>query len=397
MKVKIISCWFATSYGDYTDGLRGALERCLGTEVGIIASNCGCGDPVEVNRQFMNRRCDYFELPHIHYYRSVNPLKRWLRIKGAQLMQRERARRYQKRTGDATVLHFQQILNALGSVALFNWLSLPSNAARVVTVHELDMYQQDFPESNLQYNLADRIIVHTNELKQSLISLGVDDERIDVVEHGVEIGPVSGATREGIIFYGGHKLHSGKGLDVLFRAMAIVKERLGPNTPLLKIHGHYGQDTPAYGLQCASEAGVADQLRWLNQISMEASTSEYQRSLLCVLPFTGSFAGFPAVNAMANDLPVIGTRCAGLPEHLGDAGVWVETNDPVGLANAIIDLLGNETLRKNIAAKGRKRAETLLSWDTIARKTLDSYERAIRNKEQHNASGIAGSSANRGA
>lgn len=391
MKVKIISCWFATSYGDYANGLRRALERCLGTEVGVIATNCGCGDPVEVSRQFLNNHCDYFEFPHIHYYRSANPVKRWLRIKGGQLIQRERAKQYLKRAGDAAVLHFQQILNAYGSVALFNWLSIPSKAARVVTVHELDPQQQDFPESNLKYNLADRIIVHTNELKNNLISLGVDSERIDIVEHGVEISPVSSETREGIIFYGGHKLHSGKGLEVLFRAMALVKEHLGPNTPLLKIHGHYGHVTPAYGLQCAKEAGIADNVRWLNQISAEATTSEYQRSLLCVLPFTGSFAGFPAVNAMANGVPVIGTRCAGLPEHLGEASIWVEINDPEGLANNIVKLLSDEALRQDIAAKGRYRAETLFSWDTIARKTLDSYERAIRNKEQRTANGVTGS------
>ena len=333
MKVKLISCWFATSYGDYTNGLRSALERCLGNEVGVIATNCGCGDSAEINRQFMNSRCDYFELPQINYYKSVNPVKRWLRLKGCQLLHRERAKQYMKRTGDADVLHFQQILYATGSVPLFNWLSMPSKAARVVTVHELDPYQRDYPEANLQYNLADRVIVHTHELKQSLISLGVDSERIDIVEHGVDIHPVSNETREGIIFYGGHKLYSGKGLDVLFRAMALLKERLGPNTPQLKIHGPYG--SPQYGYQCASEAGIADNVRWLHLISLEETVSEYQRSLLCVLPFTGSFAGFPAVNAMANGLPVIGTRCAGLPEHLGEAGTWVEKNDPEGLANAI--------------------------------------------------------------
>ncbi len=106
-----------------------------------------------------------------------------------------------------------------------------------------------------------------------------------------------------------------------------------------------------------------------------------------MLPYTGSFAGFPAVNAMANGLPVIGTRCAGLPEHLGDAGTWVEMNDSEGLANAISDLLSNEVLRHNIAAKGRERAEALFSWDAIARKTLGSYEKAIRSKEQRNAKG----------
>ncbi|MBI4489186.1 MAG: glycosyltransferase, partial [Deltaproteobacteria bacterium] len=106
-------------------------------------------------------------------------------------------------------------------------------------------------------------------------------------------------------------------------------------------------------------------------------------------PFTGSFAGFAAVNALANGVPVIGTRCAGLPEHLGDAGVFVEANDSQGLANTIVDLLTDNALRRNIAATGRARAETLLSWDTIAQKTLDSYKRAIRIKEGETTKGAA--------
>ncbi len=155
----------------------------------------------------------------------------------------------------------------------------------------------------------------------------------------------------------GHKPQSGKGLDTLFKAMALVKGLLGPNTLVLKIHGHYGEGAPEYGLRITNETGIADNIRWLNQISNEAAQSEYQRSLLCVLPYTRSFAGLPAVNAMANGVPVIGTRLAGLPEHLGDAGIWVEANDAEGLAKAIVDLLNDEVRRRDVAAKGRARAE----------------------------------------
>ncbi len=336
---------------------------------------------MEASRQFQDRRCDFFEFPHISYFKSAHPVKYWLRTQAQQLMHRERAKRFMKRSGDVDVLHFQQILNAFGSQALFNWLAMPSNAARVVTVHELDPIQQDFPENNLKYNMADRIIVHSVEMKENLVSLGVDSERIDVVEHGVEIRPVPNGAREGIIFYGGHKIHSGKGLDTLFEAMAIVKHRMGPSAPVLKIHGHYGTATPEYGLTSASQAGVTDDIRWLNQISLEATITEYQKSLLCVLPYTGSFAGFPAVNAMANGVAVIGTRKAGLTDHLGDTGVWVEASDSEKLANTIVDLLNDNVRRQDIAAKGRVRAEKLFKWDVIAQRTLDSYEKAVHSKE----------------
>jgi glycosyltransferase involved in cell wall biosynthesis len=380
MKVKLITCWFMTSYGDYSDGLRKALERRLGDEVGVIATNCGCGDPISEGRHFVDRRCEYFELPHIRYWRSTNPVKRLVRLTLYQIAGKRRARQYSQRKGEAEVVHFQQILNAFGSMTMFNWLALPSPAARVVTVHELDDYQRNYPEVNRKYNLADQIIVHTHDIKKRLVEFGVDDDRIDVVGHGVEIRPLGSEKREGIIFYAGHFPEKGKGTDALLKAMALLKKQLGPETPVLKVHGHYGTQTPEYWSKYATEAGIGKDIEWLNQISLEESIAQYQKSLLCVLPYTGSFAGFPAVTAMANGVPVIGTRLAGLLEHLGDAGTWVEPNDVEGLANTMLRLLNDKALQADLAAKGRRRAEMQFSWDTIAGKTLESYEKALLRK-----------------
>ncbi len=380
MDIKILSCWFATSFGDYSRALREALERA-GHAVGIIATNCGCGDPMEVNRLFQDRRCEFFEFPHVGYYRSPSPAKYWLRTRADAIVNRQRAKQFMKHGGGAAVLHFQQVLNSFGSSVLFHWLSLPSDAARVVTVHELDLFQRDHRERNLVYNRADRIIVHTGEMKDELIALGVHGDKIDVIGHGVAIRPMPTDARAGIIFYGGHKLHTGKGLETLFAAMAEVKRRLGSASPAVTIHGHYSLDTPEYGSTSAAHAGVARDVRWLNQIGLEETIAEYRRSLLCVLPYTGSFAGFPAVNAMANGVPVIATRHAGLPDHLGDAAVWVDDNDAAGLAEAITALLGDPPRRAALAAAGRARAERMYDWDVIARRTVDSYQMACRAKE----------------
>src|SRR2546430_7034314 len=46
-----------------------------------VASNCGCGDPIEVNRCFQARQCNYFEMPIINDYRSRTHWKR--RVRGA--------------------------------------------------------------------------------------------------------------------------------------------------------------------------------------------------------------------------------------------------------------------------------------------------------------------------
>ncbi len=380
MRIKMVSCWFATSFGEYTNGLRHALERQFGTEVGVITSNCGCGDPVEINRMFQDRRCEFLEFPHITYFKSANPVKYWIRTEARKLLYQERARRYLRHTGDADVLHFQQTLNAFGSTAAFGWLRLPARAARVITVHELDPEQLDFPETNRMYNSADRIIVHTSDMYKELVDLGVDSEIIDLMSYGIDIGPRPKGPKQGIIFYGGHTLWRGKGVDTLFQAMALVKERLRENTPELMIHGHYGDVVPEYGLRLAAETGIGGIVKWHNQMGSQATAEAYGKALLCVLPYTGSFAGLPAVNAMTYETAVIATRRAGLPDHLGDAAVWIPENDPQSLAEAVLRLLSDDSARRELAARGRARAESLFGWDTIAVKTMASYRAALVHK-----------------
>lgn len=381
MKVKILSCFFTNSYGTYTNGLRLALERSLGHEVGVIASNCGCGDPNEINRKFINRRCEFVEFANMPYYKRSNAAREWLEAQARQVVYRERARRYHKLDGDAEVLHFQQILNAFGSVSVFNWLNRPCQAARVVTIHEFDPWQLQHPNLSLAYNKADGIIVHTEKMRAEAVSLGVRADLIDVVQHGIDITSVTEQPREGIVYYLGHKFNWSKGLSTLMTSLALLKKEMGPAAPIVSIHGHYGQTTPEEAKKLVQESGNAANVRWLNEISFEDASNLYQRTLLCVLPFTGSFAGYPATLAMVNGVPVIGTREAGLPEHLGDAGVWIERDDPSGLAAAILRLLNDEAERRRIAKLGRARAESELSWDVIAQKTMRVYEKAIEEKK----------------
>jgi glycosyltransferase involved in cell wall biosynthesis len=292
-----------------------------------------------------------------------------------------RGRRYASLSKHAEVVHFQQILNAFGSQVVFSWLQQPSKASRIVTVHELDVDQLQSPKRNQIYNLADGIIVHCEEMRQHLIRLAVQAEKIHVVLHGTHLpAPLPESSREGIVFYGGHKLMSGKGIETLFKALAIMQGKMAANTPLLKIHGHYGTDIPQEGLKLAAHYGVADKIVWLNQLPEEEVVRLYQRSLLCVLPYTGSFAGFAASLAAACQLPIVCTRKAGLPEHLGETGVWVDENNPEQLAGRMIELLNNEPSRRQLGNQLLKRAETFLRWDVIADQTLKIYEESILKK-----------------
>jgi glycosyltransferase involved in cell wall biosynthesis len=183
-----------------------------------------------------------------------------------------------------------------------------------------------------------------------------------------------------MVFYGGHKLMSGKGIEALFQALSILRRKMAQNMPLLKIHGHYGMTVPQEALQLAAHHGVADKIVWLNQISNEETVRLYQQSLLCVLPYTGSFAGYAASLAAACQLPIVCTRKAGLPDHLGETGVWVDENSPEQLAERMLELLQSEPRRRQLGQQLLQRAEACLRWDVIAEQTLKIYEASIQKK-----------------
>jgi hypothetical protein len=196
MEMTMICCPFKTSYGSYASSLISAIEKKTGGKMNWVGSNCGCGDPVEVSRCFQAQECRYFEMPVINDYRSKTPWK--LRVRGAARsgISYFRARRFAKLSQPAEIVHFQQILNSYGSSAVFHWLKQPSNATRIVTVHELDQDQIEFRERNKGYALADGVIVHSEEMRTKMVQLGVPEQRIHVVLHGASV-PASSSENQG--------------------------------------------------------------------------------------------------------------------------------------------------------------------------------------------------------
>ena len=350
-----------------------------------VASNCGCGDPIEMARRFQTQDCDYFEMRttvggwNIAGY-SPSPVKRGLKCGIRYASNHLRAARYAGLASGADVIHFQQTMSAYGADVAFHLLRRRVDAARVITLHELDPEQTNFPVRNQTYNLADAVIVHDSVMKEKLVSLGVAANLVHVVRWGTDLAEGENVARDGIVFYGGHHLNKSKGLGVLLQAYRRLKDRWQA-VPRLRIHGHYGVTTPPDALEMAKQAGVADDVEWLNELPDGGSTAEeiarlYRRSQVCVLPYTGSFAGLAVGIAAANRLPIIATPLAGVPEHIGDLGIWINGNDPVELADRIEQVLRDEAMRQDYGTRLRAYAEQHLGWDAVARETLNIYQSA---------------------
>jgi len=100
---------------------------------------------------------------------------------------------------------------------------------------------------------------------------------------------------------------------------------------------------------------------------------------LLLIPSLNDGFNLVAVEAMASSRPIVATAVGGLPEVLGDGGILVPPGDTTRMAKEAIKLLNSPGLRKEIGARGRRRAEALYSWDISLQKTLALYHQVLGN------------------
>ena len=274
-------------------------------------------------------------------------------------------------SGGYDVAHFQQFLFSFGALSAWSLLLLPSSIKRFVTIHEIDPIQTKYKHLNRIYNRCNAVITHSREIKKKLVELGVSEDKIKVIPYGTTINPLKGFKRAGAVFYGGHHLLSGKGFDDLLAALKYLKED-GKNITVT-VHGEFPDEELQQGKILAEEFGVGDYLEWPDRPIGESVTNLYQKSLFCVIPFTKGSACYPVTTAMANGTPVIATKKAGVPEYLGDLGIYIDIHSPDQLAQRMAELVNNPAISIEYGPKMREKAVRLCSLDVIANETIKLY------------------------
>lgn len=99
-----------------------------------------------------------------------------------------------------------------------------------------------------------------------------------------------------------------------------------------------------------------------------------------VFAFPGTEAegfGLPIVEAMACGAPVLATALGSVPEVAGEAALLVPSSTAEALAEALLRLLRDPGLRRDLARRGLERAARL-SWRTTAERTMDALWRVAK-------------------
>jgi glycosyltransferase involved in cell wall biosynthesis len=232
--------------------------------------------------------------------------------------------------------------------------------------------------------------------------------RCHVVYNGVTLSefecaePMPGRNLEAkrILFVG--RLSPDKGVHILVDAFEKIIRRF-PQAEL-KIVGPWSMIPKSFCISHSTEKTVRDLLAFYGHepyvdqlrqrmtpearprvditkgISREDLIRMYQSADVLVLPsiYPEGF-GIPIVEAAACQVPAVVTRRGGMPEVVedGKTGLICEAANVDSLADAILRLLSDESLRRSMGRAAFDRTARLFTWDQIAQSMLDRYRETL--------------------
>lgn len=117
----------------------------------------------------------------------------------------------------------------------------------------------------------------------------------------------------------------------------------------------------------ATTVGVRDRVRFLGKVPDERLPDYYRSCDVFVLPSEKEGFGIVFLEAMAHAKPCVGAWAGGVPEVIEDGvtGFLAGPGDAAGLARVLVRLLKDAPLRERLGMAGRRRFETLYSFEAF--------------------------------
>ncbi len=238
---------------------------------------------------------------------------------------------------------------------------------------------------------AKKIIAISEAIRERLVNFGVPSNKVSVVYNPIDTK----------LFYPRHKsvcrkkfdlplkstiigsigrLHQGKGYETFLKAATYVKQTHKPIR--LLIAGQEWEEgyraklvNLAYHLDLTEDLILMD---WQQDASCLISSLD----ILILAPTRNEGFGRTLAEAMACEVPVIGSRLGGINEIIEDKrdGLLVSPDDENSLAKAIITLLDNKKFSAQLAEHGRKKVKTKFASPQHVRKIIYIYSSLIKHR-----------------
>jgi glycosyltransferase involved in cell wall biosynthesis len=174
---------------------------------------------------------------------------------------------------------------------------------------------------------------------------------------------------EFVLYAGNVKPH--KNLERLIEAFYLVRKRGLDHLKLVLI----GDDISKYAAlrRAVHSHQLHKYVRFLGYLPEETLAVMYRLAAVFVFPSLYEGFGLPPLEAMASGTPVVTSNVSSLPEVAGDAALLIDPHDPGAIADGIERVLTDETLRRELRAKGLARAKQF-SWESSVRRVREIYQ-----------------------
>jgi glycosyltransferase involved in cell wall biosynthesis len=125
-----------------------------------------------------------------------------------------------------------------------------------------------------------------------------------------------------------------------------------------------------------NNSSCRDKIIFTDFVSEEDLVLLYNCADVFLYPSLYEGFGIPLLEAMACGVPVITSNTTSIPEVVGDAALLINPRDGEELKKALLSLLNDEKLRKELINRGFEQVRKF-SWRKTAEDTLAIYENAL--------------------
>ncbi|PIS31836.1 MAG: hypothetical protein COT41_00855 [Candidatus Portnoybacteria bacterium CG08_land_8_20_14_0_20_40_83] len=178
------------------------------------------------------------------------------------------------------------------------------------------------------------------------------------------------------IFYPG-RIAAEKKIDVIVRALAIVKEKIPDVNFAIAGHGNSLSNLKIL----IQELGLDRNVKIFGILDKPTLVRLYQGCDIFAIASTSETQSITMLQAMACGLPVVGVNSLALPEYINSKnGLLVEAGDYKAMAEKIIYLFQNHSKMQELGQGGHKFAQNF-SAENIARQWEKIYSKVIAMKK----------------
>jgi len=225
-------------------------------------------------------------------------------------------------------------------------------------------------QAYLKYNESAGVITMSECSRNRLVDLGLHPDKVHFVPYGVDVpnSLLARPARQEVRCVAVGRMVGKKAPIILLDAFRRAAERV----PGLQLDYLGGDELLPAARQYVRAFGLGERVWMPGEVdsatvfkSMGNADIYLQHSVTD--PDSGDEEGLPVaiLEAMAMGLPVVSTRHAGIPEAVseGQTGFLVEEWDQIGMADRLVDLALDYSLRSRMGRAGWERAKEQFSWE----------------------------------